>query len=67
MIKFRNWVAVAAHFRRGGPMKHKTTPRGGASNQSRDLIDQGMEELQDERESDTESKDKGGPNGQEGS
>ena len=26
----RNWTAIAAHFRRGGPMKHKNTSRGGA-------------------------------------
>lgn len=48
MIKVRNWNAVAAWFRRAGPMRHKNTPRGGASNQSRDLIDQGLEELQGE-------------------
>ncbi len=48
MIKVRNWTAVAAWFRKAGPMRHKNTPRGGASNQSRDLIDQSMEELQDE-------------------
>lgn len=50
MTKFRDWVAVAAHFRRGGPMKHKTAPRGGATNKSRDLIDQSIEELQEEEE-----------------
>ena len=33
-------------------MQHKTTPRGGATNQSRDLIDQGMEELQEEEKTD---------------
>jgi len=84
VTKARNWTAVAAWFRRGGPMQHKTTPRGGSgpdseiedgleeyqteearratdklfkatpeelgrvANQSRDLIDQGMEELQEE-------------------
>ena len=26
----RDWNAVDAHFRRGGPMKHKNSPRGGA-------------------------------------
>lgn len=48
MIKVRDWNAVAAWFRKAGPMRHKNTPRGGATNQSRDLIDQGMEELRDE-------------------
>jgi hypothetical protein len=47
-VKFRDWVAVAAHFRRGGAMKHKNAPRGGARNQSRELIDQGTEEYQEE-------------------
>jgi len=37
-MKARNWNAVDAHFRRGGPMKHKNTPRGGARNNSRDLL-----------------------------
>lgn len=46
--KVRNWNAVAAWFRRGGPMRHRNTPRGGASNESRDLKDQGREELEDE-------------------
>lgn len=36
----RNWRAVGAHFRRGGPMKHKNTPRGGASNQTRDFLEE---------------------------
>lgn len=30
MGKPRDWHAIAAHFRRGGPMKHKNTPRSGA-------------------------------------
>lgn len=34
----RDWHAVDAHFRRGGPMKHKNTPRGGSQNESRDLL-----------------------------
>lgn len=38
--KARNWNAVDAHFRRGGPMKHKNTPRGGATNENRDLINE---------------------------
>lgn len=38
-MKVRNWTAVAAHFRSGaGPMKHRNTPRGGAQNESRDLL-----------------------------
>lgn len=37
-MKARDWNAVDAHFRRGGPMKHKNTPRGGAQNESRDLL-----------------------------
>jgi len=36
----RNWRAVDAHFRRGGPIKHKNTPRGGASSQTRDFLEQ---------------------------
>jgi hypothetical protein len=46
--KVRNWNAVAAWFRNGGPMKHKNTPRGGARNDSRDLVDQGREEMEDD-------------------
>ena len=34
----RDWFAVSAHFRKGGAMKHKNSPRGGASNESRDLL-----------------------------
>lgn len=40
----RDWVAVAAHFRRGGPMKHKNVPRGGAGPEE-DVKD-GLEEYQ---------------------
>lgn len=44
-IKGRDWNAVDAHFRRGGPMKHKNTPRGGAKKD-----DPEIEEALDERE-----------------
>lgn len=56
MTRFRDWLAVAVHFRRGGPMKHKNSPRGGATNESRDLIDQSMEELQEEEGQDSEQR-----------
>lgn len=46
--KIRDWLAVSAHFRKGGAMKHKNSPRGGAKNSSRDLIYQGSEESQEE-------------------
>ena len=47
MGKPRDWAAVAAHFRRGGPMKHKNTPRGGANSN-----DPEIEEALAEREED---------------
>jgi hypothetical protein len=40
----RNWQAIAAHFRRGGPMQHKNTPRQGGRNESRDLLEEAREE-----------------------
>ena len=40
MAKYRNWNAVDAHMRRGGPMKHKNTTRQGATNDTRDLLAQ---------------------------
>lgn len=42
----RDWNAVAAHFRRGGPMRHKNTPRGGAGADS--LVEEGLDELEEE-------------------
>jgi hypothetical protein len=42
--KFRDWLAVAAHFRRGGAMKHKNTPRGGAGSDP-EIVD-GLDEYQ---------------------
>ncbi len=40
VVKARNWTAVAAWLRNGGPMKHKNTPRGGQTNESRDYLAQ---------------------------
>ena len=50
-MKTRNWNAVAAHFRRGGPMKHRNEPRGGASNESRDLLSEYKEEIENQKDS----------------
>jgi len=51
MRKLRNWVAVAAHFRgSAGSMKDRRASRKGSQNESRDLIHQGIEELQVEGE-----------------
>ena len=44
----RNWIAVAAHFRRAVKFKHKNEPRGGSQNSSREYISQGREEMQTE-------------------
>lgn len=43
----RNWLAVAAYFRRGGAMKHKNTPRGGSGSDPE--ISAGLEEYQTEK------------------
>jgi hypothetical protein len=43
-MKSRDWNAVDACLRVGGPMKHRNTPRGGANNSSRDLIADAAEE-----------------------
>jgi len=48
----RDWNAVDAHFRRGSPMKHKATARGGVTFSSKDLEDQGREELIDDEPQD---------------
>lgn len=46
MGKPRNKIAVDAHFRNSaGAMKHKNTPRGGASNESADLLNEAEEEM----------------------
>lgn len=39
-IKIRNLNAVKAHFRNGGPMKDRRSPRGGAKNKQRDLLEE---------------------------
>lgn len=43
-MKVRNWTAVAAWLRNGGPMKHRNTPRGGQTNESRDYLAQAEED-----------------------
>jgi hypothetical protein len=45
---FRNWSAIAAWFRRGGPMHRRTAPRGGAGHDP-DIID-GLEQYQAEKQ-----------------
>ena len=42
----RDWGAIAAHFRRGGPMRHKNTPRGGDGPDP--LVEEGLEEVEKE-------------------
>lgn len=34
----RNWRAVDAHFRKAGAMRDRREPRGGARNDTRDLL-----------------------------
>lgn len=47
-LKFRNWGAVAAWFRQGGPMHHRNEPRGGAGPDP-DIID-GLAQYQTEKQ-----------------
>lgn len=47
-VKGRDWNAVDAHFRRGGPMKHKNTLRGGAKKNDPE-IEEALEEMEDKR------------------
>lgn len=46
-IKARNWNAVSAILRNAGPMKDRRAPRGGSSNESRDLIYEAQDEIND--------------------
>ena len=44
----RNWRAVDAHFRKAGAMKDRREPRGGARNESRELVTEYRKVREDE-------------------
>lgn len=39
-VKARNWTAVAAWNRNGGPMRDRRAPRGGARNEHAEYMDE---------------------------
>lgn len=54
-MKQRDWNAVSAHFRQAGSMRDRRAPRGGARNEARELIDEGLEALAEEQGFDAEA------------
>lgn len=70
MARFRNWNAVDAWFRRGGAMKDRRSPRGGAKNTTSDYMEEYYEvsasEESSEAESDILADDDNGPVAQSG-
>lgn len=50
-LKARNWNAVSALLRTGGPMRsQEDAPRRGGGNESRDLISEYEEDLEEDEE-----------------
>lgn len=49
MPKPRNWLAVHAHNRRGGAMKDRRAPKGGARNEQKELLEEYESEQREPR------------------